>query len=181
MGKLAETQLETSSMQVEFSTDGFAVKQFHSPIRNPEVSLLEAFRNQRKNCIELCVTLFNFRRLAEFFCSTEFVQLITRPCLFLGNLLCFQPEHSPHLCPGAYRYLGSSAVQQWSCGRVLVEGTDLLSFHHVKTPSSFMGSSTQHMKKSSEQERKTLSSLCSERTKTIDELLIITNKVKDVP
>lgn len=59
MGKLAERQLETSSKQVEFSTDGFAVKQFDSPFRNPEASLLEAFRSQRKNCTTFSVILLD--------------------------------------------------------------------------------------------------------------------------
>lgn len=144
MGKLAERQLETSSKQVEFSTDGFAVRQFHSPIRNPEASLLEAFRNQRKNCTELRVillqeVLLHIRRLPGCFCSTEFRQWNTRSFLLPGNPLCFQPEHPPPLCPAACKYLGSSAVHWWSCVWVLEEDTDLFSSHPAEHPPALWG------------------------------------------
>lgn len=134
MGKLAERQLETSSKQVEFSTDGFAVKQFHSPIRNPEASLLEVLRNQRKNSTDLRVillqeVLLHFRRLPGFFCSTKSRQSNTRSFLLPGNLLCFQPEHPPPVCPA-----GIWAVQLFIDGAVDQSWMRTQNFSHPTLP-----------------------------------------------
>lgn len=179
MGKLAERQLETSSKQVEFSTDGFAVKQFHSPIRNPEASLLETFRNQRKNCTELRVIL-----LQEVLTSHQEVAwvLLQHRIQAVKHQIISAPREpavlparaSPSPVPCCLQVFG-----QFSCS--LMElcmspggGHRPFLIPPCRTPTSFMGSSTQHMENSSGQERKTLTTLFSERTKIADELLIIT-------